>query len=79
MMTEQLPDSPTVVNSLQLELIRQDLCIMIATINGGQAIALELAESDDETTANIARAAYGFLDYLSIRMDGIYSDLGNLK
>ncbi|WP_428239500.1 hypothetical protein [Gynuella sp.] len=79
MMTELSPNFPTIVNSPQLELIRQDLSVMIATINGGQAIALELAESDDETTANIARAAYGFLDYLSIRMDGIYSDLGNLK
>ncbi|AJQ94167.1 hypothetical protein [Gynuella sunshinyii] len=79
MTTDSTPTSSTSFNLSQLELIKRDLCTTITTLNGGQAIALMLAESDDETTANVARAAYGFLQHLHVQMDSIYSALGDIR
>ncbi|WP_428241047.1 hypothetical protein [Gynuella sp.] len=79
MTTESTPISNPSPNISQLELIRRDLCTTITTLNGGQAIALMLSESDDETTANVARAAYGFLQHLHVQMDSIYSALGDIQ
>ncbi|AJQ96094.1 hypothetical protein [Gynuella sunshinyii] len=68
--------SPSIKN---LELIRQDLCTTIITINGTQALAQLLAESDDENTACIARAACGFIEHICIKLDNIHIALGDLQ
>ncbi|AJQ96573.1 hypothetical protein [Gynuella sunshinyii] len=79
MTTESTPNSCNAAGNPQLELIKRDLCATITMVNGGQAIALMLAESDDENAASIARMASGFLEHLSLKMDGIHAALSDIK